>query len=242
MTSDPGFPSARTAGARGIRRLVYPLVFLAFLGLLVVPSLFWGDGFEAPPLFLGVVGIMAGVGLLVFFVEVRRQARNHGAWDRAARGAVSLTLRGHAVAKQRKVSGQPMRTVVVLHGGEHRYLHLLFAKEAPTRILRQGPVTVELFAGPDVKGPARLLLPNGGTLWAFTTRLGERPNTGSRASGSSHDSSSAWSGADGWTGGSSWGGDSGWSGSGSAGGSSDGGGGGWSGGDSGGGGGGGGGD
>jgi hypothetical protein len=72
-----------------------------------------------------------------------------------------------------------MRTVVVEHRGQRRYLHLLFAKDAPAGTMGQGPVTVEFFAGDDAEGPARLLLPGGRTLWAFTGRLGEvaRPSS-----------------------------------------------------------------
>jgi len=194
MNSDQGFRAARKAGARGAGRLVLPLVFLALAAVLAQP-LTSGDGSETSPLRVGVLVLVVGVGLVRLVVEVRRLARNRGLWGRAARGAVSLTLRGEAVAKRRNVSGRPMRTVVVQHGGERQYLHLLFAKGAPADTLRQGPVTVEFFAGNDVEGPARILLPDGRTLWAFTSRLGARPpvdgRRGTRAATSSSTDASA---------------------------------------------------
>lgn len=61
----------------------------------------------------------------------------------------------------------------------------------------QGPVTVGFFAGDDVGGPARILLPDGRTLWAFTSRLGarppvdDRPTSVRRATGTTNDASSA---------------------------------------------------
>lgn len=170
MNSDPGFRAARKAGAQGTFRLVFPLVFLGFLVLFAGPSS--DDGFGAPTPFLVVVGIAAVIVLLIFVRGARRWARNRAAWSRAARGAVSLTLRGEAVAAERTVSGRPMRTVVVEHRGSRQYLHLLFAPGAPVSIMGPGWVTVEFFAGDDAEGPARLLLADGRTLWAFSARLG----------------------------------------------------------------------
>jgi hypothetical protein len=121
-----------------------------------------------------VAVIAAVVVVLILVREVRRLVRNRAGWSRAAAGAVSLTLRGEAVAKQRTVAGRPMRTVLVHHRGEPRYLHLLFAKDAPADTMRQGLVTVEFFATDDAEGPARLLLADGRTLWAFTSRLGDQ--------------------------------------------------------------------
>jgi hypothetical protein len=170
MISDPIFRAARKAGARGIGRVLVPLVLLVILAL--VAGQFSALGDSGLGLSVGVVA--AALVVLILFRETRRLLRNRAAWSRAARGAVSLTLRGEAVAKQRTVAGRPMRTLVVQHGGKPHYLHLLFAKGAPADTMRQGPVTVEFFATDDAEGPARLLLADGRTLWAFTSRLGDR--------------------------------------------------------------------
>lgn len=180
MSFDPGFRAARKAGAHGTFRMVFPLVFLGFLVLFAGPFSS-GDGFGTSTPFLVVAGIAALIVLSIFAKGVQRWARNRGAWSRAARGAVSLTLRGEAVAERREVSGRPMRTVVVEHRGHQQYLHLLFPQDAPVDIMGPGRVTVEFFAGDDVVGPARLLLADGRTLWAFTSRLGARPKPGPRA-------------------------------------------------------------
>jgi hypothetical protein len=190
MDSDHGFRIARQAGERGVGRLVFPLVFIAFLALLgfmAQPLLFSAGATDAsgpPPVFLGVLGVLAAIALFVLVTDVRRRVRRNSAWGRAARGAVTLTLRGEVVAKQRTVAGRPMRTAVVQHGGEPRYLHLLFATGAPAGTLRQGPITVEFFAGDDVEGPARILLPDGRTSWAFASRLGGQPPEDGRRTGS----------------------------------------------------------
>jgi hypothetical protein len=179
MSSDQDFRAARRAGARGLGRLAFPVAVLAVAALFAGPL----TSGEPSPLYLGIVTLVAGFGLVRLVIEVSRLARNRGIWARAARGAVSLTLRGEAVAKKRNVSGRPMRTVVVQHRGERQYLHLLFAKGGRAETLRQGPVTVEFFTGNDVHGPARLLLPDGRTLWAFTSRLGARPPVNGRRAG-----------------------------------------------------------
>lgn len=183
MSSDQDFRAARKAGARSVGGVIFLLVFLAVLGFMAQPSLFF-DGSGPPPVFLGVLGLLAAVALFMLVIDVRRRVRRGSAWGRAARGAVTLTLRGQAVGKERKVSGRHMRTVVVEHGGEQRYLHLLFAKGGSAGAIRKGPVTVEFFAGDDVEGPARILLPNGRSVWAFTSRLGGRAPVGDRLAGS----------------------------------------------------------
>lgn len=192
MSFDPGFRAARRAGSHGVFRLVLPLVFLGFLVLLAGPVSSAGS-FGTPTPFLVVAGIAALIVLWIFVKGARRWARNRGAWSRAARGAVSLTLNGEAVAAQREVSGRPMRTVVVEHRGHQHYLHLLFPKDAPADTMVPGRVTVEFFAGDAVEGPARLLLADGRTLWAFTSQLGTRalPKTrATRSSGTTSDTAS----------------------------------------------------
>ncbi|MFD6446868.1 hypothetical protein ACFWEJ_17305 [Promicromonospora sp. NPDC060204] len=184
MITDPGFRAARKAGSPRMFGLLFPLVFLGFLVFLAGP--FSSDDGSGPPTaFLVVAGIAALIVLWIFVKGVRRWARNRGAWSRAARGAVSLTLNGEAVAAQRKVSGRPMRTVVVEHRGHQQYLHLLFPQDAPVDTMVPGRVTVEFFAGDTVEGPARLLLADGRTLWAFTSQLGTRAQPKSRATRSS---------------------------------------------------------
>ena len=172
MTSDPGFRAARKAGAQGAFRLFLPPLFL--LGFLVVLAgpFSSGEGSGRSTPFLVVAVVVAVIVLLIFATRARRWSRNRNAWSRAARGAVSLTLRGEAVAAERTVSGRPMRTVVVEHRGSRQYLHLLFAPGAPVQIMGPGWVTVEFFAGDDAEGPARLLLADGRTLWAYSARLG----------------------------------------------------------------------
>ncbi|WP_036961806.1 hypothetical protein, partial [Promicromonospora kroppenstedtii] len=172
MTSDPGFRAARKAGAQSAFRLFFPpLFFLGFLVLFAGP--FWsGEEFGRSTPFLVVAVTIGVIVLLIFGTRARRWSRNRSAWSRAARGAVSLTLRGEAVAAERKVSGRPMRTVVVEHRGSRQYLHLLFVPGAPVHMMGPGWVTVEFFAGDDAEGPARLLLADGRTLWAFSARLG----------------------------------------------------------------------
>lgn len=188
MDSDQGFRAARQAGERGPGRLVFPLVliaFLALLGFVAQPFPFADDGGSGTsPVFLGVLGLLAAIALFVLVRDVRRRVRRNNAWGRAAKGAAALTLSGAVVAKQRTVAGRPMRTVVVQHGGGQRYVHLLFATGAPAGALRQGPVTVEFFAGNDVEGPARILLPDGRVAWAFASRLGGPAPVGNRRSGS----------------------------------------------------------
>jgi hypothetical protein len=188
MDTDHGFRTARQTGERGVGRLVFPLVFIAFLALLgfMAQPLLLSDGGASgtSPVFLGVLGLLAAIALFVLVRDVRRRVRRNSAWGRAAQGAVTLTLRGEAVAKQRTVAGRPMRTVVVPHGGEPRYLHLLFATGAPAGTVRQGPITVEFFAGDDVEGPARILLPDGRTSWAFASRLGGQAPVDGRRTGS----------------------------------------------------------
>ncbi|MFI2364176.1 hypothetical protein [Promicromonospora sp. NPDC019610] len=180
MITDPGFRAARKAGSPGVFRLLFPLVFLGLLVLFAGPFSS-ADGAGTPTPFLVVAGIAALIVLWIFARGARRWARNRGAWSRAARGAVSLTLNGEAVAAQRKVSGRPMRTVVVEHRGHQQYLHLLFPQDAPVDTIVPGRVTVELFAGDTVEGPARLLLADGRTLWAFTSQLGTRAQPKPRA-------------------------------------------------------------
>ncbi|WP_454855864.1 hypothetical protein [Promicromonospora soli] len=185
MDSDPGFRAARQAGERGVGRLVFPLVFIVLLALLGFMFLFSDGGASGTsPVFLGVLGLLAAIALFVLVRDVRRRVRRNSAWSRAARGAVTLTLRGEAVGKQRTVAGRPMRTVVVQHGGEPRYLHLLFATGVPAGTVRQGPITVEFFARDDVEGPARILLPDGRTSWAFASRLGGQAPVDGRRTGS----------------------------------------------------------
>jgi hypothetical protein len=184
MIADPGFRAARKAGSPGLFRLLFPLVFLGFLVLFAGPFSS-ADGLATPTPFLVVAGIAALVVLWIFVKGARRWARNRGAWSRAARGAVSVTLSGEAVAAQREVSGRPMRTVVVEYRGHQQYLHLLFPKDAPVDTMVPGRVTVEFFAGDAVEGPARLLLADGRTLWAFTSQLGTRTQPKSRATRSS---------------------------------------------------------
>ncbi len=169
MNSDPGFRAARKAGARGTFGMVFPLLFLGFL-VFFASSFSPDDG--APTAYLVVAWAAAAIVLLIFLRGARRWARNRAAWSRAARGAVSLTLRGEAVAAERTVAGRPMRTVVVEHRGKRQYLHLLFAPGAKAKIPGPGWVTVEFFAGDDAEGPARLTLADGRTLWAFSSRLG----------------------------------------------------------------------
>lgn len=196
MITDPGFRAARKAGSPRMFGLLFPLVFLGFLVFLAGP--FSSDDGSGPPTaFLVVAGIAALIVLWIFVKGVRRWARNRGAWSRAARGAVSLTLNGEAVAAQRKVSGRPMRTVVVEHRGHQQYLHLLFPQDAPVDAMVPGRVTVEFFAGDTVEGPARLLLADGRTLWAFTSQLGTRAEPKRRAtrSGTTPGTSSDGSGA-----------------------------------------------
>lgn len=172
MISDPGFRAARKAGAQGAFRLFFPPLFLLGFLLLVAGPFSAGDGVGVSTPFLVVAVIVGVIVLLIFGTRARRWSRNRGAWSRAARGAVTLTLRGEAVGAERKVSGRPMRTVVVEHRGSRQYLHLLFAPGAPVHVMGPGWVTVEFFAGDDAEGPARLLLADGRTLWAFSARLG----------------------------------------------------------------------
>ncbi|GAA2231510.1 hypothetical protein GCM10010413_31920 [Promicromonospora sukumoe] len=171
MNSDPGFRAARKAGARGTFGMVFPLLFLGFL-VFFAGSFASDDGSGAPTAYVVVAWVAAVIVLLIFVRGARRWARNRAAWSRAARGAVSLTLRGEAVAAERTVSGRPMRTVVVEHRGKRQYLHLLFAPGAKAKIPGPGWVTVEFFAGDDAEGPARLTLADGRTLWAFSSSLG----------------------------------------------------------------------
>ncbi|MGW2091097.1 hypothetical protein [Promicromonospora sukumoe] len=171
MNSDPGFRAARKAGARGTFGMAFPLLFLGFL-VFFAGSFASDDGSGAPTAYVVVAWVAAVIVLLIFVRGARRWARNRAAWSRAARGAVSLTLRGEAVAAERTVSGRPMRTVVVEHRGKRQYLHLLFAPGAKAKIPGPGWVTVEFFAGDDAEGPARLTLADGRTLWAFSARLG----------------------------------------------------------------------
>ncbi|MFI8527850.1 hypothetical protein ACIGB8_25545 [Promicromonospora sukumoe] len=171
MNSDPGFRAARKAGARGTFGMVFPLLFLGFL-VFFAGSFASDDGSGAPTAYVVGAWVAAVIVLLIFVRGARRWARNRAAWSRAARGAVSLTLRGEAVAAERTVSGRPMRTVVVEHHGKRQYLHLLFAPGAKAKIPGPGWVTVEFFAGDDAEGPARLTLADGRTLWAFSSHLG----------------------------------------------------------------------
>lgn len=175
MSFDPGFRAARKAGTRGLSGVILPLLFLGFLAFFfqaIVGDV--RDGLDAPWMLFVVWVFMAGVGVAMLVTQLRRLVRSRAAWSRAGRGAVSLTLPGVAVARARTVAGRPMRTVVVRHRGEERYLHLLFAQGARTGDLGPGSVTVEFFDGDEPEGPARLLPAGGRTLWAFTSRLGRR--------------------------------------------------------------------
>lgn len=232
-----GFRAARSVGRRGVGSLRVALVAVG-IGSLIVYGL--AGRFERGTPF-AVVWTVVALGILLARIIILAQSWRM--WARAERGETTLTFPAQAVAHQRRVSGRPMRTVIVRDDGLGRYVHLLFSEEPVARRLPAGPVQLDLFGGSKVQGPARLTLPNGDVVWAFTSRAGKVVDAGSRARRDTgggggeirgvdrvlrreyrredeerrgEDSSTS---DDGWSGGNSWRSDSGWSGSSGSGGS-----------------------
>ncbi|WP_125778135.1 hypothetical protein [Antribacter gilvus] len=226
------FREARAVGRRSPRGVV--LVW-ALAVVYVVVALSVSGGFaEISPVWIGGNVVV----LAICIAATVRYVRSYGIWNRAARGQATLTVQGRVVPQRRVVSGREMRTVVVETLGTRYYLHALFVDGAAARLVADGPVTADLFAGSMVQGPARLTSPEGVVVWAFTARQGTtvgRPGQGPEGlvtygadttiepavpggwkdplaardgDAVSHDSAE---GGDGWQGGSAWGSDSVWS-------------------------------
>jgi hypothetical protein len=105
--------------------------------------------------------------------ETSVRLRMRRAWQRAGRGEVVQSLTGVALRRGRTVAGYPVRTVVVRVDGRAQYLRLAFARADDAAMLPAGPVRVDLFDGPSVRGPARLRPRHAGVVWAFAARNGD---------------------------------------------------------------------
>lgn len=162
-----GFRAARKVGRRGLGSLPLAIVVVGIGSLIVYGQI---DGPLSTTWFPVVWAIVAAAILLVRVVAI---ARSWSLWARAERGEPTLTFEGQAVAQQRTVSRRLMRTVVVRQHGIARYVHLLFAEDAAAVRIRAGHVTLDLFGGAKIQGPARLTAPGGVVVWAFTAKAGK---------------------------------------------------------------------
>lgn len=113
--------------------------------------------------FLGTRGVVQTVALI----------RTWRRWWRAKRWDVVQVFHGVALRQERTVAGYPVRTIVAQLDGESRYVRLVFARSEDSSMVPAGAVQVDLFAGPEVAGPARLRPSHGGVVWAFATRKGD---------------------------------------------------------------------
>ncbi|TDE59714.1 hypothetical protein E1295_02155 [Nonomuraea mesophila] len=105
--------------------------------------------------------------------ETSARLRMRRAWRRAERGEVVQALTGVALREGRTVAGCPVRTVIAHVDGRARFVRLAFARAGDAARLPPGPVRIDLFDGPSVRGPARLRPGHGGVVWAFATRNGD---------------------------------------------------------------------
>lgn len=178
-----GYAQARTVGRPRAGGLIMFWLFAALFGLMGLAIAGTSEHLSVP---IGIAFVVVLVGVLVRTV---RHARVRQVWRCVASGRSARTLRGRAVQQQRTVSGREMRTVVVEEPGAAWFLHLLFAEEVVARRVAAGPVTVDLFDGSKVRGPARLTAPDGTVLWAFAAKQGraadspDAPGAGSRGAG-----------------------------------------------------------
>lgn len=162
-----GFRAARKVGRQGLGNLMLALVVIGIVSLILysqIDGLQWASWFP-------VVWTLVAVGIVL--VRVVAIARSWSLWARAERGEPTLTFEGQAVAQQRTVSRRLMRTVVVRQHGIARYVHLLFAEDAAAVRIRAGGVTLDLFGGAKIQGPARVTAPGGVVVWAFTSKAGK---------------------------------------------------------------------
>lgn len=217
---------ARKVGRRRLRAIVPLLVIMAVASLIFVlgPVQLLADG----PLYGALWAIVA---VAVLALPGSRIARSWRTWGRAERGEPGLRFEATALTHQRTVSRRLMRTVVVRRGGAESYVHLLFADDRADVRLQPGPVTLDLFDGKKVTGPARLTQ-GGEVFWAFTSKEGRQIDAPRRRTSGSGGvvagPAVAWSAGelggvataprpantypdDGWTGGSTWGNDPSWS-------------------------------
>ncbi|MEO3805697.1 hypothetical protein [Nonomuraea sp. B1E8] len=173
------FRVARRAGMRGAPDPTSALGIAALaVGLLVFfASTALGQGadllaLDMAPFLLFPLALAAVTGTTgVREASVRLRMRR--AWRRAASGEVLRGLTGVALREGRTVAGFPVRTVIARVDGRARYVRLAFARADDAARLPPGPVRVDLFDGPSVRGPARLRSGHGGVVWAFATRNGD---------------------------------------------------------------------
>jgi hypothetical protein len=98
-----------------------------------------------------------------------RLARIRPAWRRAARRSATLVMHGAMLPGTRPVGPYGARTVLLDGPGPERVLDLLFVSQEGWGERLAGPVTVELFAGELLRGPARVLDARRAE-WAFAAR------------------------------------------------------------------------
>ncbi|WP_043632992.1 hypothetical protein [Nonomuraea candida] len=99
--------------------------------------------------------------------------RMRRAWRRARHGEAVRVLAGVALRRERSVAGYPVRTVVAQVNGRAQFVRLAFARPEHAAMLPPGPVQLDLFDGPAIRGPARLRPLSGGVAWAFASRSGD---------------------------------------------------------------------
>lgn len=127
------------------------------------------------------VAIMLALAVASYSMDhsaVARLARIRPAWGRAARRRATLVVHGAMLSGTRPVGPYGARTVLLDGTGPERVLELLFVSQEGWGERLAGPVTVELFAGELLRGPARVLDARRAE-WAFATRDDE-PDAGRR--------------------------------------------------------------
>jgi hypothetical protein len=120
-------------------------------------------------LLIAMMLALAVAGYSMDHSAVARLARIRPAWRRAARRRATLVVHGAMLPGTRSVGPYGARTVLLDGPGPERALELLFVSQEGWGERLAGPVTVELFAGELLRGPARVLDARRAE-WAFATR------------------------------------------------------------------------
>jgi hypothetical protein len=175
------FRVARRAGMRKAPSLTHAFVAvtLPIVGLVfIVYELLSGQA-DAPAHVSVFFLLIALLFVVVFGTTgvryISERLRMRRAWQRAARGEAVQVLTGSALWQGRVVGRYPVRTVVapIGLGGRSRFVRLAFARFDDAARLPPGLVEIDLFDGPEVRGPARLRPHHGTAVWAFAARIGD---------------------------------------------------------------------
>jgi hypothetical protein len=174
----------RVARREGKRRAPAPVSVLGLTAATIVLEAFvlflWVREYIAEGAFplWGLLGIPAAALVVVFALhsaihEIPVLVGIRRAWRRAKRGEVVRVVPGVMLWRGQSVGNVPVRTVVASVDGRAHFVRLAFARVEDAARLPAGPVQVDLFDAPAVRGPARLRPLHGGVVWAFAVRKGD---------------------------------------------------------------------